>query len=186
MTDPMSSVLSKAAAVCIPFTTIPERACLEKLSSEVPEDGVILEIGSLYGGTTAVLALANPNVTIFTVDIFEWTPPDMPSPSASMFIRNMQTLGVENVGLLEMSSIEIAKTWTQSIDLLVVDGGHTKDIVYSDLNAFAEYSQVIAVHDYGNDYWSDIRVVVDEFLASHPEWKMAQVVEWLAVLRREK
>src|SRR3989304_1699911 len=43
-----------------PLTDINERECMAKLATEVPSGGLIVEIGSLYGGGTAGLGVGDP------------------------------------------------------------------------------------------------------------------------------
>lgn len=56
------------------WTSTIEREKLAELSAEVPPTGTIVEIGCLYGGSTAVLALSNPSALVRSIDNFSWTP----------------------------------------------------------------------------------------------------------------
>jgi hypothetical protein len=49
---------------------------LYNLARGVSAGGIIVEIGGLYGGTTAALGLANPSARIVVVDDFSWSPLD--------------------------------------------------------------------------------------------------------------
>ena len=152
-----------------PLSEINERECLARLASEVPAGGRIVEIGCLYGGTTGVLALANPYAEVIAIDDFSWHPPDDIPTSAQLVRENMKSIGAENVSILEGDSSEIGASWSDPIDLLFVDGGHTFDIAFSDLIKIGLHAKVIAVHDYENRYWLGVKEAVTRFREEHAE-----------------
>lgn len=167
-----------------PLTDINERECVAKLAEEVPPGGLIVEIGSLYGGTTAVLGLANPDAKIVSIDDYSWHPADDVPTSKKLLLANMKKVGVANVTAREGDSREIGKTWKRKIDLLWIDGGHSYEYVHSDLVKFGPHAQVIAVHDYKNPAWATIEQAINDFIAVHPEWVISDVVGMVAVLRK--
>lgn len=175
----------KRAEPIRPLTEIDEREILAILSSEVEVGGLIVEIGCLYGGTTGVLALANPEARVQTIDTFEWHPPEDVETSPALLYKNMEKIGASNVEVIEGDSRVIWKQWTEPIDLLFVDGGHSYEWVFSDLSHFAPHTQVIALHDYDNPFWKTIREAVEDFLDKHPLWYLDKVVGTVAVLRRK-
>lgn len=167
-----------------PLTEVNERECVARLAEAVREDGLMVEIGCLYGGMTAVLGLANPKARIKTIDDFSWHPEDDVPTSAALLLENMAKVGVNNVEVIEGDSRKIGPKWKEPIDLLWIDGGHSFDYVYSDLKNFGPHARVIALHDYNNPYWASIRQAVERFLGNHPEFHLADVVGTVAVLRR--
>jgi hypothetical protein len=174
------------AKVVRPLTEINEREHMVKLAEEVIHDGLIVEIGCLYGGMTAVLGLANPQARIITMDDFSWHPSDDVETSPQLLLKNMDKVGVKNVQVVRGDSRVIGKTWHEAIDLLWIDGGHSFDYVWQDLRNFGPHAQVIAVHDFDNPHWKDIRQAVERFLANRMEFRLAEVVGTVAVLRRNE
>lgn len=170
----------------IPSWTEPnEREKLSELAQEVPPTGTIVEIGCLYGGTTAVLALSNPSAMVRSIDNFSWTPEGYPAASKKLFLENMKSVGAFNVTVMAMTSKEAHEKWQGPIDLLFIDGGHDLATVRHDLEMFYEFSKVIALHDYDNSFWPDIRIAVTDFLISHGhEFYLSEVAGMVAVLRR--
>ena len=168
------------------ITTEAERTCLAELAQEIPDQGIIVEIGCLYGGVTAVLALAQPNAAVIAIDDFSWHPDGMPVNSAAMVMENMEKVGADNVKVLIGDSREIYKVWTvDKIDLLWIDAGHSFEFVWSDISNFGPWSNVIALHDYQNPAeWMGITKAVTLFLEKHPDWRMDKVVDMVCVLRR--
>jgi MMP 1-O-methyltransferase len=177
-------------AESIPSITSPlERACLAELAQEVPQTGgLIVEVGSLYGGTTAVLALAAPGADIFTIDDFAWYPQDWEygPTSVELLYENMKKLGViTNVRVHKGDSLALGKSWNTPINLLWIDGGHSYEIVRADLENFGPHADVIALHDWDNPIWATIRQAVEDFVSKHTEWKIERNVEMVVVLRKK-
>lgn len=167
-----------------PLTEINERECMAKLAEAVPPGGLIVEIGSLYGGMTAVLGLANPDVKIVSIDDYSWHPEGYPPTSKKLLLANMKKVGVANVTAKEGDSREIGKTWKRKIDLLWIDGGHSYEYVHADLENFGPHVQVIAVHDFKNPFWTTIEQAINDFIRDHPEWSISDVVGMVAILRK--
>jgi len=174
----------EVARVVRPLTEINERECVARLASEVVPNGIIFEIGCLYGGMTAVMGLANPRASLITIDDFSWHPADDVATSAELLYANMQKVGVKNVELIQGDSREIGKNWSSPIDLLWIDGGHSFDYVYQDICNFGIHAEVIALHDYGNPAWTSIRQAVEKFIAGHAGWRIDEVVGTVVVLRK--
>jgi precorrin-6B methylase 2 len=185
MMDKISDIDAvEIARVVRPLTEINERECVARLAADVPPGGSIVEIGSLYGGMTAVLGLANPEAKIVSIDDYSWHPADDVPTSKELLLANMKRVGVTNVKAREGDSRVIGKTWKKAIDLLWIDGGHSYDYVHSDLENFGPHAQVITVHDYKNPAWATIEQAINDFIVDHPEWAVVDVVGMVAVLRK--
>lgn len=168
------------------ITTQAERDTLASLAKRVPDQGLIVEIGTLYGGVTAVLAKAQPYAAIITIDDFSWHPETMPINSAMNVLDNLKKEGVDNVTIVEGDSRVIGKNWVRDIDLLWVDGGHSYQFVYSDLFHFGSKSKVIALHDYKNPLWPTIEQAIKVFTEKDQKFYIDEVIDSLVVLRRSK
>lgn len=162
-----------------------EQDQLALLAKEVPAGGTIVEIGCLYGGTTAVMALANPEALITSIDEFSWTPEGCPPATPERFLANMKDIGASNVSVIVMDSRDAAKTWTKPIDFLFIDGGHSYEFVYADLCNFAPLARKVALHDYNNPFWATIKKAVDDFIFTNPVWEVETVTGTVAVLVRK-
>jgi hypothetical protein len=175
----------EAAKGVLSWTDVDERECLAALAREVRPGGLILEIGSLYGGTAAVMALANPAAKIVCIDEFSWTPRGYPEPSAQMLLLNMDRLNIHNVKCLAQPSEKVLPRWQTPIDLLWVDGGHSYEFVHADLVGFGPYAKVIAAHDYKNPGWPSVTKAIDEFADGQTSaFRIVQSVNTVAVMRR--
>ena len=172
------------AQVVRPLTEINERECVARLAAEVKAGGLMVEIGCLYGGMTAVMGLANPKAEIISIDDFSWHPNDDVPTSPELLMANMGRVGVTNVQVITGDSREIGKIWDKQIDFLWVDGGHSFDYIYKDLCNFGPFAQVIAAHDYGNPYWPSIQEAVEKFVSENNVWEISEVAGTVVVLRR--
>jgi precorrin-6B methylase 2 len=180
----IDNIIEKASVIPT-LTDLDERELLAELASNVPPNTVILEIGGLYGGVTAVLALSAPHAAVYTIDNFSWHPEGFPKTSKQLLETNMHDLGIYNVTVIEGKSQDVVKKWTTPISLLWIDGGHDFKTVYSDLFHFSVYADVIALHDYGNPAWRDIRQAIDRFTFGQDVWYLDKVVGMVAVLRKK-
>lgn len=179
-----AEILARAANAAPSWTTEAERGEMIRLAQEVPANGLIVEIGGLYGGMTCVLGLANPQARIVVVDDFSWHPLKDLKASPSLLLSNCNSAGVRNVRVVAGDSRKVGATWSEAIDLLWIDGGHSYEFVRSDLDKFGPHARRIALHDWDNPAWGSIREAVQDFVHVHPEWTFDHNVEMVAVLER--
>ncbi len=161
-----------------------ERLVLYELAQKV-NSGTIAEVGCLYGGSTALLGIGCPTAEIHIFDDFSWSPLETMRAGPETLRANLKAAGIKNtIHLHQGDSRETAKGWDQPISLLWVDGGHSYEYVYSDLEKLGKHAQVIACHDYNNPSWMSVNQAVDMFLREHREFYLDSVTRTLAVLRR--
>jgi predicted O-methyltransferase YrrM len=183
--DSYTESIIQRAKILRPLTEINEREELINLAKEVPPHGLIVEVGTMYGGGTAILAYANPYARIISIDNFSWFPPDG-SPSSKQDVEeNLELLDIHNVEIMEGDSITIGKEWNTPIDFIFIDGGHEYETAYADLVMLGSHAKVIAIHDFNNPWLHGVNKAVEDFMAIEPDkWKIEKVVHWVAVLRR--
>lgn len=168
------------------WTSEAERIELMQLASEVPDGGSIVEIGGLYGGMSAVLGLSQPKAKVTVIDNFSWSPLADRKASKGELLKNTSACGALNVDVIAGDSRVIGQKWKGgAIDLLWIDGGHSYEFVYADLENFGPHAKVIALHDWDNEFWPSIREAVEAFLKAQPEWHVHHAVEMVVVLRRK-
>lgn len=184
----MSKITKEAGKKIRPLTEIAERELLERLAAKVPAGGTIVEIGCLYGGTTAVLALAAPGARVITIDSFSWWPPDGAPSSKAQVKANLAELNITNVEVIHANSRLVGAGWPDDhqINLLWVDGGHTYDDARQDLENFGRIAQTIAVHDYILTGLPEVKQAVDDFIRDHHEWSITDAAHSIVVLRRRR
>lgn len=121
-----------------------EQDTLAEQGALVPDNGVIVEIGTAQGGSATIFqAVAGcRGAKIYSYDI---------APSAEAYERLKNT----NVTIFAKSSVEGAKAWpetvNQSVDLLFIDGSHALQHVFEDFNAwigFLKPGGQVLFHDF--------------------------------------
>jgi hypothetical protein len=116
---------------------------LRKVAASVRE-GVIIEVGSFRGKSTAALSIGSKeghNAPVYAIDPHEdfqgpfggvFGPPDRRE-----FFLNMLTVGGwENVRLVNLSSEVIAPGWNKPVGMLWIDGDHSYEGVRRDFECW--------------------------------------------------
>lgn len=153
----------------VPFAQLwkGEQQELAYLAAEVPDAGVIVEIGTAQGGTSVLMSRATKgrNISISTVDI-------SPSPEA---YKNLSDTGVE---IVAEPSVVAADRWVREarpkIDLLFIDGGHDFLRCFQDFNAWSRLltpGGKVLFHDYdpaerGGIKHLGVQIVIDAVRAT--------------------
>jgi hypothetical protein len=146
-----------------------EGAYLYSLAKLTAGKGDVVEIGSFKGKSTIWLAngrKANPGEKIFAVDPHKYG-------TEQEFRQNIMAAGVDDVIIpIVKPSAEAVLTWSRSIGLLWIDGGHSYDEVRTDFiswEPFVSDGGVIALHDTYS--WEGVRVLVDEEILTNDKFQ---------------
>lgn len=173
-----------------------EGELLADFSNNVPDHGIIVEVGSCQGRSTAYLASGirhKSKVLIFSIDLWLLGAGRTPERHHDVggylrFQTNLRMLGLFDRVIPVMSeSTKVAKVWTLPIDLLFIDGGHKYEEVSADIKGWARFVKpkgFIAFHDYNHD---EVKKAVDEFLSDHSDdWKYLGLRERIWYARRKE
>jgi len=155
---------------------------LGMMARSVPKNGVIVEIGPLFGSSTWVLSKnADPSVRVFSVDT--WEPAPWIDKVEAKF-RNCRPFSKEafiyytrdcpNVTAIQGWSPEVVKDWNLPIDMFFDDATHGDPGFSENVNFFLPFvkeNSILCGDDYSSG-WPDIVRVVDELgekWGVHPE-----------------
>lgn len=132
---------------------------LYTFAKNVPENGVIVDIGTFHGSSAFAMALgSDPSVHVYTVDPFD-------DPA---FYRIRKEFGLEDrVIFYKKTGEEVSKDWDIPIDMLFIDAIHNYDGVKQDLGFFGVHVKkggLILAHDYY--LYNGIREAIDESVAN--------------------
>ena len=131
----------------------PEMVRLNGIVSKVPDDGIVVEIGCLYGRSSSVIYYAKkPNVQFFTVDIFVGTSRWPADKQYEKLINNMSKFEFYPKIIHGNSEMASSHFEDQSIDLLFIDANHEEEFVTTDIKTFLpkmKKGSTISGHDWG-------------------------------------
>ena len=144
------------------------------LASEVPEDLGIVELGSFKGLSTIFLAAGAKSgygTIVTAVDHFlgsdehqkDWTPEEIRRD----FFNNVKESGLDNIEVMEMTTLEAAKKYNGQVKLLFIDASHRYEDIKDDFNAW--YPKVITggniiIHDAVT--WAEPKKFYNEILST--------------------
>ncbi len=144
---------------------------LAKLAQSVPENGIICEIGPLYGSSTWVLCNnSHPSVKVVSIDSWDesqkWVAKRLPEAlpfSKTSFLK--YTNDCENLTAIQGYSPDcIKESWNTQIDMFFDDATHGDPGFSENLNYFRNFMKPNSVFC-GDDYasgWPDIIKKVNE------------------------
>lgn len=153
-----------------------ELSCLCRM---VRSASSIVELGTYKGRSLAAMLLANPKAKAWAVDWFgDMSSRGYKGSTLDETRANFEKLGVKPAGILVGTTTEVAPTFTERVDLLHVDAGHSYEECLADLNDWAPKVRpggAICVHDYGEPHnpklsRPGVQQAVDEWRGLHPEW----------------
>lgn len=139
---------------------------LHALSMNIPENGIVVEIGSLYGSTAILMGLATEDsVKIHCVELNI-------RPEFIKYIKEYKMSG--KIAIWVGKSQDVGKLWKTPIDLLFIDGNHKYEAVMEDSQTWAPYVKkrgFVAWHDYYNKLHGcqEVGKAIDDFLEEKKE-----------------
>ncbi|HEX8093662.1 class I SAM-dependent methyltransferase [Jatrophihabitans sp.] len=117
---------------------------------QVPDGGLIVEIGSHQGRSTVVLAAAAPQAKVVAVDPFVGGAMFGGLATREKFLANLVRAElVERVDLRQAKSTELRPSWTEPISFLYIDGKHDYWTLSDDLRwtEFLPEGARVCIHD---------------------------------------
>lgn len=187
-----------------------EMELLYRLASEVPNNGVIVEIGSFQGKSTVCLGLGakQAGAWVYAIDphedvqINETIHYGMENHAA--LLKNLVDFEIaDRVRVIGLPSVLAHRAWGHEtiwrydrdwvndlpvIDLLWIDGSHDHYNVVNDLWSWRKSLSLtgkIALHD-ANGHFPDVTQAMNEFIADNKcgKWTIAQQVDATIILER--
>ena len=123
--------------------TKPEIGGLKRLASWLPENPVIVNIGAAQGVSTLAMLEARPDCFIFSVDM----------GACPQEYDNLMRAGLDIYRVVRVlgRSQDIGLKWPYQIDMVFIDGDHSKNGVRGDIKAWRPKVRpggIISFHDY--------------------------------------
>lgn len=167
------------------------------LASRVPQDGVIVELGSCRGRSACYLAAGLKEVghrgTVYCVDLWELgtdTPERHHHPDAyRQFESNVRYCGLwDYIHPIKSDTVAASLDWKKPIDLLFIDAGHQYEEVLADYQAWSPFVKpggVIAFHDYTPEEHPDIVRCVEQDVLPSGQWEFIALHHRVWTARRK-
>lgn len=150
-----------------------DKIVLHHIARSLPDNSIILEVGSFLGGSAAIMSHANPTATVYSIDKFDDAVEvsrkgqdriDLVAaalgPGVSWTIDTVQhsVKDYPNIKFLKGSSPYDFQDWDIEIDLYYEDGNHTLPTVQDNLQFWSgkvKPGGLILCHDYRPHLSSD-------------------------------
>lgn len=144
--------------------SLDESRFLGELVRRAPRDRPIVEIGTLFGTSTRVLAMFKaPETPLVTVDSFRWNPHGLPPRVHSAITREILRDACEhhNVRIMEMDKDAFYQRYDgPAPGLVFLDANHGYQSTKRDIEwAFSAGAEIVCGHDYRDTFPGVIRAV---------------------------
>ena len=119
----------------------------------LPDEGMFVEIGTLFGLTAKAVAAAKPNLRIVAVDNFSWNPFGLPPKLHEQFTRKIlaNEIAAGRITVVNATSEDFRRDCTMAPDAVFFDAQHEYEPVRDEI-AWAKKIGVRCImgHDYKN------------------------------------
>lgn len=198
----MNNILSNLS-----LSELTERKELARISSLLPENSTIVEVGTFMGGSASIMATANPTSQIHCFDLFE--DDSYKSYRGRIQYKLFDVLigklnserSIDNVRIVlkDYSNIHLYKLrspeevqWNTPIDLYFEDGIHSDPILRNNLVFWSKFVKIegyIVMHDHrpwlSQDHYHrfiDVEISLAKFLANG--YKLISTVHSLVIIQK--
>jgi len=161
-------VVQEAVALPVGEISLAEARFLGNLVRDLKTDGPVIEVGTLFGWATRVMALQkSKDRELITIDDYSWNPlglsPDMHFRITEQVLS--EAIGKFNVRQIRMDKNDFYSSYAGETPALVFfDAVHTYEEVRVDIDwAKNVNAVVICGHDYNSKEYPGVARAVDEF-----------------------
>lgn len=183
-----------------------DKLTLHSVVKTLPENSIILEVGTFVGGSASIMAHANSKVEIHSFDLFDNRFYDKKQKNIFQnflnsdlrkveLVKNVLEKDFNNIFLYKKCSPFNCEFWNKPIDLYFEDGEHTNPVLSYNINFWKKWIKlngILILHDYRpnlND--TDIRKYIDVIdtvntLTKNHEFKFIIHIGDMAILQKIK
>lgn len=147
-----------------------EAETLYSYAKKLPDDSIILEIGTWKGGSAQIIGMARRRKKgkIFTVDNFRTDIFPGGRESVGDVIERLRISKIKNLTLVVGESDIFAQNWKEGmIDLLFIDGDHRYEGIKADISNWVPHVKrdgIVLFHDY--DSHTEVTKAIHEAIES--------------------
>lgn len=138
------------------WMTVPDFKAIESLAATVPENGVVVEIGSAWGRSSWAWAKSvKPTVTVYCID--PWTKNDIYSATIDEFLESVK----DCPNIIPIQGLSPDMKWDKKIkpDLVFIDGNHASPYVDNDISFWSKQLKptgILSGHDFELEWFKDV------------------------------
>jgi hypothetical protein len=158
----------------------PEQEMWWRKLKDLPGNPVIVDFGTGHGKSTASLALACPQGTVYTFD------PGLPyinagcSPSQYEAETNKFILDTGAINFVFTPESSLEKPWDKEIDVLNIDSDHTYETSKAEILRwipFVKVGGIVFFHDYEHPRCPGVKQAIDELIPSKFNMELLEVTD---------
>ncbi len=148
-----------------------------------------VEIGTLWGGSAIEVALANPELRLWCIDIFDgyyggvdhWSGGQ--TPSLDMVRENLEFAGVADRTTLVKAKSDPFPLAGMEFDAGFIDGDHSADAVLNDWINLSSRCRAVAFHDVDDPA---VAGVIEKYVRADGDWKQTYRTRRLICFKRRE
>lgn len=147
------------------YLTRLEIDAIKSVTNLLPKDSIIVKIGAGAGTDTIAILEVRQDLVIFSIDILAGERLETTNEHLRLAENGLDQSG--NVIRIWGDSKIVGKKWMIPVDWLHIDGDHSYDGLHGDLLTWfskVKIGGLISFHDYGDNNWPDVKLVVDQFM----------------------
>lgn len=154
------------------YLTDKEASFLQEVIVDLPENSTCVNIGAGTGTSAMAVLEKRPDLTdtFYTIDIRDYGNPYGGLVNERTAFSNAK---MDFPQQIHGDSKEIAKKWDKgNLDLLIIDGDHSREGVRGDISLWEQHLKegaVVFLHDYHRAEWPEVAVAVQDFMFNRPE-----------------
>ncbi len=168
-----------------------EMSSLGPYVEQLPENALLVEIGTFHGKSTLFWRYTNPNIRILTNDICNQDgigTQENQIHLGTIIPKQIDQAVLEEGNIFQVrgSSHTIVPTFTWPIDFLFIDSEHSYKDTLDTLNEWGKYvkpGHFIACHDYNENAFPGVVQAVKEYMIQHPNVILDKIASEVCVLK---
>ena len=146
----------------------------------IKENGYYVEIGC-FAGATASLMLHKEKINVVSIDLGYPVPQATVLENVKLFNSHDKAFQYIEGNSQSQDTVDQLKKITQEIDILFIDGGHSKEDVMNDFNLYHNMvvpGGYIVFDDYNDsEYSPEVKPTVDEIVKNTSEYEVIGAIE---------
>lgn len=158
------------------YLTRDEVDLVKRVANALPADPDVLTIGAGAGTCTLAVLEERDDALYYSVDILT----NERETTTNEHLRLAETPFADSGHVIRIwgNSHIVGKRWRVPLDLLIIDGDHSRNGIIIDLHRWLKHVKpggYVLIHDYGSERWPYVKQVVD--LVPNDLWRRVDLAD---------